>query len=99
MRVRYIFCGVLFACGGQTLDMGFADDGSVNPQDPVDMSAVRYRCGAPAGTDEPYTTDAAARAVIAGRWFLCETSGDPDPPVPQAIEFTAEGSWFTLVAD
>src|SRR5262249_39559410 len=95
MRVPCIFF-VLAACGGQSLDMGFDDGRAANPDQPADLGAVRYRCDAAAGADEPYPTASAARAPLAGRWFLCEASV---PDVLGAIEFTADGQWFALVAN
>jgi hypothetical protein len=90
-----LICG---ACGGQAIDVGF-DDAQVShfdPSAPVDMSAVRARCAAPGTTDEPYTTDDASRALLAGRWFLCESGDDAGMTLPQAFEFTADGVWFAL---
>jgi hypothetical protein len=97
--MRPLFVLLLAACGGKALDMGYDDArvDSFDPAQPVDFDAVRARCAA-AGTDVPYTTDAAARAILAGRWFLCETSGDAGMIVPAAIEFTKDGAWYTLGA-
>jgi hypothetical protein len=100
MRVRLLALGLLLvACGGKSLDTGYDDArfDHFDPAMPVDMAAVGYRCAAEGGVDVPYTTDAAARAILAGRWFLCEKSGGVD--VPAAIEFTAEGATFLLVAN
>lgn len=90
--------GASTGCGGQTLDYGY-DDATVknaNPAAPVDLRAVKNRCAAAGAIDQPYTTDAASRALLAGRWFLCESSGDAGWDVPAAIELTADGAWFLL---
>jgi hypothetical protein len=93
--------GALLACGGKSLDVGYDDAKTATfvPSQPVDLGAVRGRCDAPVGPDEPYVTDAAARATLSGRWFLCESSAAAVGPVPDAIEFTADGAWFALVHD
>jgi hypothetical protein len=81
-------------CGGKDLDVGYDDSAvaNVNPAAPVDMNAVRARCGA-AGTDAPFDFSAPASAVLAGRWFLCDAAA---PDVPAALELTAEGAWSAL---
>jgi hypothetical protein len=101
MRVRLLALGLLLvACGGKSLDTGYDDArfDSFDPAMPVDMAAVRYRCAAGGGVDIPYTTDAAARAILAGRWFLCEKdSSEESQYIPAAMEFTVEGATFLLV--
>jgi hypothetical protein len=91
---------LMAACGGQSLDMGYDDarTDAFDPSQPVDAAAIHARCGVD-GADVPYSTDAAARAILAGRWFVCETNGEAGMNVPQAIEFTADGSWFALVGN
>jgi hypothetical protein len=88
------------ACGGQALDVGYDDYQVDNPDlsAAVDVSAVRARCAA-AGTAEPYTADAASRALLAGRWFLCDSSGDAGMDLPPAFQFDSLGNWSALVPD
>src|SRR5215467_10506592 len=101
MRPSLLFSSLLLvACGGKSIDTGYDDTrvDAFNPAAPVDMVAIGYRCAA-VGTVEPYVTDAAQRAFLAGRWFLCETADGAGMEVPPAIEFTADGNWFALSAD
>ena len=85
------------ACGGQSLDVGYDDArvSNVNPAAPVDLGAVARRCAATPSAPEP-ETGLAARALLDGRWFLCEAS---DPTAPAAIELLPSGQFFALVPD